>query len=538
VRQPLFSAVDGAMIRVTAANPLDPAAALRPEGTARDDPATWHAFIGKAWAAGNVAAAVELASPSLGATITEILSGGAPSQKKAARAGMALARYMVRFRGRATPFGLFAGVAPARTGGPAAGTWGAEHQLTARADGRWMAALVASLEACGPLRARLQVTASDLLTVRGDRIIVSWLPQASVLAQDTPAEISLSRTPAAEVALRLARTPVNAGELAQRLAAEFESADTAQADAMIGELMACGALISDLRPPSTAPDGLAWILDVLGTAAASDLPAAAQMAALRDTHARLRRAAPADLDGIAARMREMVGAASPPVAVDLRADCHVTIPQHVAVEAAVAASALARLSPCPHGTSGWEDYHGQFLDRYGMGTAIPVRDLLDPVSGLGLPSHYAAPSHGVCSPRDERLAALAQQAVLDGTTEVVFDDALLAEIAGPESADVQPVPHMDITVDVRAASAQAAVEGAFTITVCGTGRTAMAASGRFLHLLTGSERGRLARVYRDLPTATRGARGAAVISPAPPASGERHQGSPHAAAPAEHRRAP
>jgi hypothetical protein len=37
----------------------------------------------------------------------------------------------------------------------------------------------------GPLRARLQVTASDLLTVRGDRIIVSWLPQARVLAQDT-----------------------------------------------------------------------------------------------------------------------------------------------------------------------------------------------------------------------------------------------------------------------------------------------------------------------------------------------------------------
>jgi lantibiotic biosynthesis protein len=513
LRQPLFSAVDGAMIRVTADDPRDPATVPWPEGIARDDPAAWHGFIGKAWAAGNVAAAVELASPSLAATVREILSGGVRDQKKAVRAGMALARYMVRLRGRATPFGVFAGVAPARTGGPAPGTWGAGHQLAARADGRWLAALVTSLEACGPLRARLRVTVSDLLAVRGDRIIVSWLPQASALAQDAPAEISLRRTPAAETALRLARAPVTVGELAQRLAAEFEPADTAQAGAMVGELIACGALISDLRPPSTATDSLAWVLDTLDAAGSADVLAAAQMKALRDTHSRLRRAAPADLNEIAARMRELAGAPAHPLAVDLRADCQVAIPQRVADEAAAAAAALARLSPSPHGTSGWKDYHGRFLDRYGTGTAIPVRDLFASVSGLGWPPHFAAPSPVVWSPRDERLTALAQQAVLDGTTEVVLDDALLAEIAGLESRDVQPVPHMDITVDIQAASAQAVSDGAFTITVCGTGRTAMATSGRFLHLLTDSERGRLARIYAGLPTATRGAVAAQLSFP-------------------------
>jgi UDP-N-acetylmuramyl tripeptide synthase len=45
VRQPLFSAVDGAIIRVTAADPRGSAAALRLEGTARDDPADTPAEI-------------------------------------------------------------------------------------------------------------------------------------------------------------------------------------------------------------------------------------------------------------------------------------------------------------------------------------------------------------------------------------------------------------------------------------------------------------------------------------------------------------
>lgn len=505
MRQPLFSAVDGAMIRVSVDDPRNPLAAPWPEGAARDDPAAWHRFIAKAWASGSLASAVELASPSLTATIGEILSGGVPDRKKAARAGMALARYMVRLRGRATPFGLFAGVAPVPAGESAAAAWGTDHRLRARADGRWLTSLVVNLEACGPLRRRLRVTANDLLAIRGDRIIVGWLPQASALTQDAPAEISLCRTPAAEAVLRLARTPITVGELTERITAEFASATAGQADAMIGQLMACGALISNLRPPSSASDGLAWVLDSISAVGSGELPEAARIEELRDTHSRLSRAVLSDLDAIAARMRELTETLANPVALDLRADCHVMIPRRVADEAAAAASALARLSPDPHGTSGWKDYHTRFLDRYGIGTAIPVTDLLDPVAGLGMPSHYSVPAFAVWSSRDERLAALAQQAVLDGTTEIVLDGATFAEIAGPESADASPVPHMDITVDIRAASAQAVTEGAFTIAVCGVGRAAMAASGRFLHLLTDSERGRLARISRCLPTVTRGA---------------------------------
>ncbi len=55
---------------------------------------------------------MELASPSLAAAVAMILRGDPVPAQKAARAALALARYVVRLRGRATPFGLFAGAAP------------------------------------------------------------------------------------------------------------------------------------------------------------------------------------------------------------------------------------------------------------------------------------------------------------------------------------------------------------------------------------------------------------------------------------------
>jgi thiopeptide-type bacteriocin biosynthesis protein len=501
------------MIRVSAGDARDPAAAPWPEGNARDDPAAWHGFIAKAWASATVAGAVELASPSLAATLREIPSSEAPDRKKAEHAGMALARYLVRLRGRATPFGLLAGVAPAPAGNPAAATWDEDGWLGARADARWLASLVAALEADEHLRRHLPVTASNLLTVRGDRIIVGWLPQASALAQDQPAEISLRRTPAAEAALRHARAPVMVGELAKRIAGEFGPTTEKQAEEMIGQLMGCGALVSGLRPPATATDGLGWVLDALSAADNGGQPGCARDAALREVHGRLSSAAPDELNAIAARMKELADTPAYPVAVDLRVGCNVMVPPRVADEAAAAASALARLSPHPHGASGWKDYRARFLDRYGTGTAVPITDLLDPVTGLGLPTHYTAPPLAGRTSRDERLAALAQQAALDGTAEVVLNDALIAEIAGEEPGDARPVPHMDITVGIRAASPEAVGDSAFTIIVCGVGRTAMAATGRFLYLLTDSERDRLAGLHAGLPTLTRGALAAQLSFP-------------------------
>jgi lantibiotic biosynthesis protein len=504
--QSLFRAVDAGMVRVSAS---DPGPLPWPETHASPDMVALRGFIEAAWAVDGLASAVELASPSLAAAVAVILHSNALPPGKITRTAIALARYVVRMRGRAIPFGLFAGTALAWGGRLADGTWRPGCQPAARADGQWLSALVTKLEECAALRHRLRVKANDLIAVRGDRVIVAWLPHASSVVRTAQTEISVRRTPPVEAALRLARSPIDVAGLAAGLAAEFAGVEAPRIDALIGQLVAYGALVSNLRPPSTVTDSLGYVLDTLGKAGAADLPgAAAVMAALRDAHSGLGSASAADLGRCADRMRALAGAPAHPVAVDLRMSHQLRVPQGVAAEAAAAAGALARLSPHPRGSEVWRDYHARFLERYGAGATVMLGELADPVTGLDLPGHCLSPAEGqvrAWSGRDGRLAALAQQAALDGSVEVVLDDAAITELAGPLAASARPAPHIDITVEVRAASAQAIDSGEFTIVVCGAGRTALAASGRFLHLLPSDERARLAAIYRTLPTGTRAA---------------------------------
>jgi thiopeptide-type bacteriocin biosynthesis protein len=506
----LFSPAGPAMVRASVG---DPGLLPWPEADAGRDMTALRDFIQAAWAASSLAAAVELASPSLAAAVAATLRDQEVPPARTIRVAMALARYVVRMRGRATPFGVFAGIAPARA--ELAGPRPPAGRVAVRADGQWLSALIATLEECPALRRLLRVTANDLVTVRGDRIIVGWLPHGSSAERRTRSGVSLRRTLPAEAALRLARSPVAAAELAAGLAAEFPGVAPARIDAVIGQLMACGALVSDLRPPSTVTDGLGHVLDVAGKAPA-DGPGTTVLAAPADVQSALAGASAGDVSKVAGLMRALAVSPAHPVAVDLHVSHRLAAASCVAAEAAAAASLLARLNPHPHGSSGWRDYHTRFLDRYGAGAAVMITDLIDPVTGLGLPGHYtslADERSRAWSARDERLAALAQQAALDGAAEVALSDADITDLAGPDTVPVQPVPHADITVEVRAISAEAVESGEFTIVVCGTGRTAVATSGRFAYLLDREDRDRLAAMCRSLPTRSEAALAAQLSFP-------------------------
>lgn len=480
-----------------------------PWPNSRADVVATRAFVREAWAAAGFASAVELASPGLSAAVAAILRGDAIAPDKAARAALSLARYSARMRGRATPFGLFAGITLAHVGATADCTWESGGRAAGRADGRWLAAVVAALEACASLRRHLRVVANNLVTVRGDRLVVNWLPHASQVAWEAPAEVSLRRSPAVEAALRLARSPVTVPELMARLLAELAPATDAQIDTLIGELLTCGALVSSLRPPSTATDGLAHVLDALAGADATSFPDGVSAAALREAYEQLRCADATSFPKCADRMRALATSPAHPVTADLHLEHRVTVPVTISSAAAAAASALARLGPRPSGHEGWREYHTRFLERYGPGAAVPVTALVDSVTGLGMPAHYSAHRSPGQSPagsgRDERLMSLAQQAALDGATEVSLDDAVIDWLAGSPDMLTRTVPHADITVEIQAASTQAVDAGEYTLVVTGTGRTAMATSGRFLHLLPSEKRARISVACRALPTATHGA---------------------------------
>jgi len=127
-------------------------------------------------------------------------------------------------------------------------------------------------------------------------------------------------------------------------------------------------------------------------------------------------------------MRALVpGLGRHPLALDLRLNAEVELPDEVAREVERAATVLTRVSALPYGTAAWKAYQRRFYERYGIGTMVPLAEVVSD-SGTGFPDGY--PGAGAdgrrsrVSVRDDTLVRLAQAAVLDGRDEVVLTEEL------------------------------------------------------------------------------------------------------------------
>lgn len=484
-----FMPLDAALLRASA-ECGDLAPDFWPNLDDRREFERWCAWLANAWP--RVADTVSIASPPLAAQIEAVRAGQRPRPAVVRRGVIALSRYLVRMTGRATPFGLFAGVASLRFGDHPVVSWQPERAWTrVRADGVWLSKVIASLEADPDIRARLAVTASDTLITRGDRLVVSWQPHAGDPSRSASTEVSVRRTRAVELVVEYASSPLVVADLIDKLAADLPDAPVAALDAMVAQLIAGGVLISCLRPPATVTDALGHVLTQLNPPGDAELP---------QIHALLT----GDPATASARMRA-VAQVDQPLMVDLRVGCSMVLPHAVAEEVAAAAGALARLTPYPDGHPGWRAYHARFLSRYGVNAVVPVRDLVDPARGIGYPEHFAAPEQdlpAVLSRRDTQLLTLAQQAVLDGRKEVVLDgdfiEALCAET-------LRLSPHLEMCVEVLSPSLTAMTRGDFQLAVSGVSRTGVALAGRFLELLPESDREHRIDRCGKLPTVVEGA---------------------------------
>ncbi|WP_434593620.1 lantibiotic dehydratase [Streptomyces sp. A5-4] len=520
-RTPYYRPVDAAMLRASVHRAdmlLPPWPGVNTEG------GQWSGWLAQVWTDGTVAEAVALASPVLAEQIEAMLTGRPTAVAQARRMAMALARYLLRMRGRATPFGTFAGVSAAHFAPHPTPRWSERHRTRTRtrADAVWVAEITARLEACPALLRRLPVVMNDLAVERGDRLIVPWQPHTGAPSRGPQDEVSVRLIPVVRTIRHTALSPVRVSDLIDKVVAEHPGAAHPALEAMIGELVARGVLISSLRAPSTVTEALAHLLDRLHGTDTSHLPEVQPLVhELHTIHAQLHRVddAGSPVGGwgrreAARRMRALCAAVEQPLTVDLRLGGALVLPQQVAAEAAVAAQALIRLSPVPSTSRSWREYHGSFVGRYGTGTLVPVTELANPVTGLGFPRHFSKPHPEVMetSPRDEALLALAQQAALDGADEVVLDQKALDTLTAGNRDARRPVSAVDLWVDVRAASPAALAEGAFSLGVCGFGRIA-ANTGRFLDLLEEADRQRMTGLYAALPPGVHGALAAQLSFP-------------------------
>lgn len=480
------------------------------ERPAIDDLRRWIAAV---WAIEALAAAVEHASPGLASDVESLSPEASPRQVR--RVARSLARYALRMTGRATPFGLFAGVASLSSGPTPSMCWGSEHRLVSRPDASWLSRLVAQLEGCPPLLGRLHVVTNGTAFVRGDRLVVPFPSRPGAAGTPPRAEVSLRHTSAVRLALDAARTPVRCDDLGRQLAESIPGAAPDETAGLVTELVHQGALVSSLHAPSTTVDAFRHLMGELEVAAAADLAEVTDlMAELRGLRATLdchNLATPPTRHArraVVTTMAAIVPEAQRPLAVDMGLDCTAVLPPPVQRAAEAAVALLVRLSAQPTGTAAWRAYHDRFFERYGLGSLVPIKDVVDADIGLGYPAGYLGtpPSvPGPLRPRDRTLLALAQAAALDGRTEVVLDDSLVAELAPAASEHGVVPPHVELRFQLHGDSGDDLARSAFTVWVPSVSRGVGTLLGRAATVLPPDGQASVREVVADLPAADGGA---------------------------------
>lgn len=457
----MFEITDAALIRA-AACPCDLALPAWPDLTA-DQPEEWLEWLREVWMLPEFTAAVTAATPQLAGRITRAVAGEPMTGRRLRRLVESTVRYLLRWTTRPTPFGHFAGVAPAALGKHAAVRWSGAHRVVVRPDGEFIAEHAARAERNLDMLRSTAVVRNPLGYRRGD----VWVLPCARAEDGRVWDVEIDLTDQVLLAVDRAEDPLAFDHLAALLAEE-PSGSMPDAERTVAALVDAGVLLSALRPPMTVPDPAAYL-------ARHGLPD------------------PGDR-----------------TAIDLRVDCTVTLPPAVVSEAREAASALVAVAP--HLLPGWAAYHRAFIDRWGPGAAVPLREVL---SVLGFPAGYRGSPHRrdpvAYTARDRVLAELAQRSALDGCAEVVLDDALIGRLRGED--DRPPIPHTELRFTLAAETPQDLDRGAFELTVVSGARHAGVAAARFLHLLTPAELERFRRAYASLPTALPGADTVQLSSP-------------------------
>ncbi|MGW4503673.1 lantibiotic dehydratase [Streptomyces sp. NPDC004436] len=468
-------------------------------------------WIELVWSDKPRASAIELAAPVLAATIRRALRGDVrPSRMR--RASLSLNRYLLRMQYRATPFGTFAGPAPLRFGESSTVRWGTEHTTFARADAMWLHAVITSLEQDLDVLRHLHVVTDPTYTARGRHISVAHQP-----GEKGPTETTLRRTRASDLALSVAQSPNPFGDIVAKLHADYPDTSVYVIEDMVRSLVAHRVLLTNLHAPMTVDDALGHLvaqLDAAQRAGASGPVIQVKAEELRGVHRMLHqhdRAHPDEQAGLreeaVAAMNRLTSVGNGNLAVNLRPDCDIVLPRQIAEEAGRALDIVARITPYPNGSPAWRDYLTRFLERYSMGTVVPVRELTDPDTGLGFPVSYRGtvlPRPVLATtPRDEHLLAMAQHAALTSSREIVLTDEDIEALS--VGTPTQVPAHAEFVFTVLAESRQALDEGRFTLSTVGLSLAAGITTGRFLPTLERADLDRVAAVYAALPTLTEGA---------------------------------
>ncbi|WEH37879.1 lantibiotic dehydratase (plasmid) [Streptomyces sp. AM 4-1-1] len=480
------------------------------------------AWVEATWRHADVQEPVRHASADLAHSLDLLVEGGDSTADTIFSVALSLLAYRTRLLSRAVPFGLFAGITEIAFGSEPAVRWGEKHRAVARADGRWLAEVINTLESISPLRERLRLVASNTLVQRGDRVVLPWRTRQPDVTGTEVMETSVRLEPEVRVLVDLASSPVPYGDLLDKAQAEAPRHAGGEVRELLDVLIARRVLITCLQPPATETDALGYVLDQLERVNAHHVPEAASLIAeLHRTHQLMLAHNAAAADGAPLRrdLREVMAPHSTtqqPVAIDTLLDADVVLPRQVAWEAERTAELLARISPEPYGTTDWSDYRDRFLAEYGPSVAVPLLELTAS-TGLGLPDGFhGTPTVGArqqtLTTRDTELLVAAQQAALTGS-DLELDDELAVRVAVGDPDRMTPPAHLEMLFELHSASPGDLAAGQFELAVRGTRGWGYFTGGRFAALLAQQPGSRLLDTLANRPVSTAGAQRAQLSFP-------------------------
>lgn len=456
-------------------------------------------WIAQVWEVPVLRAAITVASRDLADRIEDVLAQRVVDAATVGRLAMSLATYVLRWRGRSTPFGMFAGVSAANVG-PAAVGWGDGHQVHRRVDGGWLGLLLARLEADPNILASLDVTATPGIEQRGSRVVAPGRPPDTPAAELAPVEVSARASAPVREVLSRARGPVSVRHLVSQLADTFHATPDA-VTGMVTNLVDQGLLTTSLRPPAQQAAPINHVITALESIGTPQhlRQVGAVLAGVRD---RLSTPMPVGVvDDVDTDLKALATVPWVPVAHDTVLDASITVPQAVGREVADAVTLIHRLSPGPWGEGIWRDYRAAFRARYATGSIVPVLDLVSD-AGLGYPAGYLAaatePAAQTMSPLTHRVQALVLQAVIEGHDEIELTRDVIDHLVDGEPVDELRLPwRTEAAFSLEAPDLDAIRRGRFTVRITGLPRAGSSMIGRHLQFLPETDREPLAATFES-----------------------------------------
>jgi lantibiotic biosynthesis protein len=435
--------------------------------------------------------ALLVASPSLFESLAQ-LQYTAPSSRRVQRTYASVLRYLVRMSTRPTPFGLFAGIALGRFADETTvqlANPSVERTFT-RPDMQWLIEFVEQIEQTQEYVQQLRVVINQAVHIVGSRALLSF---ARGNEKEQLHSITLQMNSAVKYILERANHLVPYQQLCGELQLAFPQLSEEQMQRILRQLLAHSFLITDLKPPLTHPYPAYYVLERLSSLARARF-SRETFEAILACMAEIDRAgfggSSLPFQQLVEQQKQLHKGVAPTYQLD--AVLNVKEPdlnKAIGAAAAQAAETLVRLanSACP--ISPLQKYRTLFLDRYGVNAEIPVLDLLNEETGLGVPSFYheepdeyfrQASSPLYAKKKSAILTAWLASSLAQGTLEVELDEHILSQLAPPG-----PMAHsyeaLDMYCQVQACSREAIDNGDWRLVINNIypgGRT----FGRFLHL--------------------------------------------------------